>query len=238
MLKKPDEMKHLTKLGFEFSLFIGFIILNIYFFNIQFFPIVDLHSFAYLAIVVACLGILIFIIMILPLSVGISLWRELLKKKEICKLIFKEESDAFINSGNEGFTNLTSKTQLRLLFYYLVSIIIISLLLLAIFKHQPQLITYCVLGSMFFFSFQLNDNNKEKPPGNNVPKKCGKITNFFLILKLILLSIFPGIFLFIPSIILIQYSFIKENDADFFILFLIFLSGISLIPLKNWKSIS
>ncbi|MFT4060044.1 MAG: hypothetical protein QM652_10925 [Legionella sp.] len=240
MLKKPDEIRNLTKLGFELSLFIGFITLNIYFFNIQFFPIVDLYSFAYLAIVVACLGIWIFIVMVLPFSCGPYLWMELLKKKGICELIFKEEADAFINSGKKDFINLTDKARLRLLFYYVGSIIAVYLSLLIIFTKPSWVLgAYFLLGSMMKFYLFNNKNDEQVSEDKKLENSWGN-SKCFLILKIYGASIIPGICLLLPTLMLIKFSFIRDEMLSYFFIFtLIFLSGVSLMPLvKNWRASS
>lgn len=238
MLEQTGKIRNLTKLGFELSLFIGFITLNIYFFNIQFFPIVDLYSIAYLAIVAACLGIWIFIIMVLPFSFGPYLWMELLKKKEVYDLIFKEEADVFIKSEKNDFINLTDKARQRLFFYYVCSIIAVYLSLLII-SHMPSWIlgVYFLFGIMMKSLYLFNNKNNNEVIKNKKPKNTWSNSTSVLIFKIYGASIIPGICLLFPTLMLIKFSFIKEEALTYFFIFtLIFLSGVSLIPLvKNWR---
>ncbi|EHL31961.1 hypothetical protein LDG_6131 [Legionella drancourtii LLAP12] len=122
--------------------------------------------------------------MVLPFNFGPYLWMELLKKKEICDLIFKEETDAFINSGKNDFINLTGKARQRLFFYYVCSIIAVYLSLLIIF-YMPSWIlgAYFLFGSMMKSLYLFNNKNNDEVPKNKKSKNTWSNSKYFLILK-------------------------------------------------------
>lgn len=234
-----NDIKDLCKVILYFSLLLGFVIFSVYFFQIGYFPIVDLQSILYLPIIVALVGFLIFCCFVGPLGLAPYMWLELLKTKNTCELIMGKKNAEFVMKAyKDGPIDLGDSCRIRISLAYILSMFISlgSWLFVALINDYFQygIATFLLLGILGKNWLYLSNENGVI----SFPYSSKNRTSFIrTLLKIYSFSIFPGLCLLFFAYSLSKILIIHDNFLAFvFLISIIVSSSMCLTPYSiEWK---